>query len=71
MTDASDHDSAIPWIDDRRARRDGHPAVPEVETMSDAESDTVTFVSRETDHDTTTAWITVDGDLVVDVAEYQ
>lgn len=71
MTDTSDSDSAVPWIDDRRAHRDGQPASPEVEVVSDAESDTVTFVSRETDRDTTTAWITADTGLVVDVAEHQ
>jgi len=34
------------------------------------EAETVTFVSREADRDTTTAWMTVDAGPVVDVAEH-
>lgn len=70
MTDGSDRDSAVPWIDERRARADPPSAPPAVEVVSDAESGTVTFVSREADRDRTTAWITVDAGLVVDVAEH-
>jgi hypothetical protein len=71
MADGPDRDSAVPWIDDRRAREQPSSAAPEVEVVSDPESDTVTFVSQGTERDTTTAWITVDAGLVVDVAEHQ
>ena len=47
------------------------PAVaPRLETIPDSESDTVTFVPLGGEYlDVTTAWITADEDLVVDVAE--
>lgn len=68
MTDGSDRDSAVPWIDDQRAR-DQAPSASEIEVVSDPEGDTVTFVSRETDRETTTAWITVDAEVVVDIGK--
>jgi len=47
------------------------PAVaPHLETIPDRGSDTVTFVPLDGEYlDVTTAWITADEDLVVDVAE--
>lgn len=70
MTDSHDHDSAVPWIDERHARKHAQPATSEVEVVSDAESETVTFVSRQPeDGEPTTAWITVDADVAVDLKE--
>lgn len=69
MTDGSDRDSTAPWRDGRLSGENYSSGASEIEVVPDAESDTVTFVSRGTGHDTTTTWITVDAELVVNVAE--
>ena len=70
MTDSHDRDSAVPRIDERHARKHAQSATSEVEVIFDAESDTVTFVSRRPENDeTTTAWITVDAGVAVDLEE--
>lgn len=63
-------DSQAAWIPDGPRRRD-HPSIsPQLETVPDSGSDTLTVVPVDAEYaDVTTAWITVDEEAVVDVAE--
>jgi len=71
MSDSRDPDSTVSWIADRS--RDASVTGPSrVEVVPDDDSGTVTFVSnRPEDRETTTAWITAEADLVVDVSAIQ
>mgnify|MGYP006269114291 CR=1 FL=1 len=70
MSDGSDPDRTVPWI--------GIPSTegalwgrPNVEVIPDADSGTVTFAWRPNENEATTAWITADADLLVDVSDMQ
>jgi hypothetical protein len=71
MGDSSDSEPTAHRIDSRP-----HPGASTdtayVEAIPDPDSETVTFVSRRPeDGETTTAWITVEADLVVNGADMQ
>jgi hypothetical protein len=68
MSDTDDADVPA-WIADGTTRDDPRSAAPALEVIPDDDSNSVTFVHPDRD-DPTTAWITVDADLVVDVGDY-
>jgi len=71
MSDSRDSDSTVSWIADR-SHDGGVAEASRVEMVPDDDSGTVTFVSnRPEDRETTTAWITIEGDLVVDASAMQ
>ena len=70
MSDSSDPDSTAPWT--------GHNLFEDtprdnlsVDVIPDADAGTVTFAWRHDDRKTTTAWITADAGLLVDVTNIQ
>jgi hypothetical protein len=70
MPDGSDPDRTVPWIDTpstEGALRD-HPSV---EVIPDPDSGTVTFAWRPSEDEATTAWITAEATLLVDVSDMQ
>ncbi|MDS0222296.1 hypothetical protein NDI54_13150 [Haloarcula sp. S1AR25-5A] len=69
MTDPDVQDEAVPWIDDQSQRSDGVSDLSQLDVVSDPESNTVTFVSKRIEDDTTTAWITAEVDILVDLSE--
>lgn len=71
MSDSPDPDSQRHT---ERARKGSDRPGPDldlagVESRVDEDAATVTFLSREGENDLTTAWITVDDDHVLDVAD--
>lgn len=69
MTDPDGRDESVPWIADRPQRPDGQSDSPQLNVISDRESNTVTFVSNRPENDTTAAWVTADVDVLVDLSE--
>lgn len=66
MTDPTDPDSK------RHIDRPGPDLdLAGIESRSDEDAGTVTFLARRGDRDTTTAWITVGADHVDDVADWR
>lgn len=70
MSDSSDPDSTAPWTDNDPIEDTPHHKAS-VDVIPDSDSGTVTFAWRYDDDKTTTAWITADASLLVDVAEIQ
>lgn len=71
MSDPDVRDSILPLTDDQLQHPDGVAESARLEVIPDPESDTVTFLSPRSDDDPTTAWLTADAGLLVDVSEMQ
>jgi hypothetical protein len=69
MTDPDVQEETVPWIDDQSQRSDGVSDPSQLDVVSDPESNTVTFVSKRVEEDTTTEWITAGVDVLVDLSE--
>ncbi len=69
MTAPVVRDENVPWIADQAQHPDELPDSPQLDLLSDQESNMVTFVSNQLEDDTTAAWITVDADVLVGISE--
>jgi hypothetical protein len=70
MPDGSDPDNTALGID-TASTEDPLQDSPSVEVIPDLDSGTVTFAWRPNEDEATTAWITADADLLVDVSDMQ
>ena len=71
MTDPDVQDETLSRFEDHQQQSDGASDPSHLDVISDPESNTVTFVSKRAEDDTTTAWITADVDVLVDLSETQ
>lgn len=69
MTAPDVRGESVPWIADHSQHPDELPDPPQLNVLSDQESNKVTFVPNRLDDDTTAAWITVDAAVLVDLTE--
>ncbi|QAU14120.1 hypothetical protein EKH57_16270 [Halorubrum sp. BOL3-1] len=70
MSDSGDSESTAPWTD-RDPSEDTPRDNPSVDVIPGPDAGTVTFAWRHDDDKTTTAWITADAGLLVDVTDIQ
>jgi hypothetical protein len=69
MTDSPDTEAHWTGRTDDRPGPDWDPAG--IESRADPDADTVTFLRRQGDDETTTAWLTVDAEHVSDVDDWR
>lgn len=69
MTNSDAQDETVSWFDDQSQRSDAASDPSKLDVISDPESNTVTFVSKRSEDDMTTAWITADVDVLADLSE--
>jgi hypothetical protein len=69
MTAPDVQDENVPCIAEQSQHPDELPDPPQLEVLSDQESNMVTFVSNRSEGSTTAAWVTVDADILVDISE--
>lgn len=71
MTDFDVRDGDFSSVDEQIQRLEAEPVPSQLDVILDPESNRATFVPNRSEADTTTAWITADIEVLVDVSEMQ
>jgi hypothetical protein len=71
MTDCDVPDTTVSSVDEQMQRPGAEPVPSQLDVVLDPESNRATFVSNRPEATTTTAWITADVEVLVDVSEMQ
>ncbi|MFC7021192.1 MULTISPECIES: DUF7511 domain-containing protein [Haloarcula] len=71
MTDFDVRERTVSPVDENFQRPEADPAPSQLDVVLDPESNRATVVPDRPEADTTTAWITADVEVLVDVTEMQ